>query len=70
MADEILVAEAAKILGVSPCFVRYLNNTGQLPCRRVSRWRVFDRAQVEAFAKQRYLLQTGQIDRWHTGLKA
>ena len=60
MATEILIAEAAKILQLSTNHVRYLDATGQLPCRRVGHVRIFDKAVVERLAARRYALATGQ----------
>jgi DNA-binding transcriptional MerR regulator len=60
---ECLVGEAARILKISPNHVRYLERTGQLPCRRIGIVRVFDRAAVEKLAEDRYRIATGQ-HRW------
>jgi DNA-binding transcriptional MerR regulator len=67
---EILCGEAAKILKLSTNHVRYLENTGQLRCRRLGRWRVFDADEVHALAKKRYELATGQVTHWRTASDA
>jgi excisionase family DNA binding protein len=60
MAPEILIGEAARILNVSVSLVRYLERTGQLRAKRVGGLRVFDRADVETLAIERYRIATGQ----------
>jgi DNA-binding transcriptional MerR regulator len=57
---EILVGEAARILKLSANHVRYLERTGQLPCRRIGIVRVFDRDVVVKLAEERLRLATGQ----------
>jgi len=60
---ECLVGEAARILKVSANHVRYLERTGQLPCRRIDHVRVFDKDVVVKLAEDRYRIATGQ-HRW------
>jgi excisionase family DNA binding protein len=57
---QILVGEAARILNVSEDMVRYLDRTGRLPARRVGHIRVFEQADVEQLAIERYRIQTDQ----------
>jgi excisionase family DNA binding protein len=58
--SQLLVGEAAKILQLSESMVRYLDRTGQLPAKRIGHVRVFERADVEALAEERYRVATGQ----------
>ncbi len=52
--DPILTNEAARILGVSPDTVRFLERTGRLPAVKIGRGvRLFDRAIVIRVARQR-----------------
>jgi excisionase family DNA binding protein len=51
---DVLVSEAAKILNISASHVRYLERTGQLRARRAGQVRIFDRAEVEQLATERY----------------
>jgi len=60
MSTEVMVGDAARILTCSPNHVRYLERTGQLRARRVGRFRVFVRAEVEELAAERYRKATGQ----------
>lgn len=59
-STEVLVGEAAKILNISHSHVRYLERTGQLRARRIGHFRIFDRAEVEQLATERYRKATGQ----------
>jgi excisionase family DNA binding protein len=58
---DVLVSEAAKILNISASHVRYLERTGQLRARRAGQVRIFDRAEVEQLATERYRKATGQV---------
>lgn len=53
MSTKIRVGEAARILACSPERIRQLADTGRIPCERMPWGRVFDRAEVEAFAARR-----------------
>jgi excisionase family DNA binding protein len=61
ISPEMMVGEAARILGISPNHVRYLERTGQLKARRVGSYRIFDRKEVEQLAAERYRKATGQV---------
>lgn len=52
---QILIAsEAARILGLTPATVRYLENHGKLKAlKTASGVRIFDRSQVELLARAR-----------------
>jgi DNA-binding transcriptional MerR regulator len=60
MSPEVLVGEAARILAISVNHVRYLERTGQLRARRIGKYRVFLRKDVEHLAEERYRRATGQ----------
>jgi excisionase family DNA binding protein len=62
-SPEVMVGEAARILGISANHVRYLERTGQLRARRVGVYRIFNRQEVEQLAQERYRKATGQA-RW------
>jgi excisionase family DNA binding protein len=54
MSDRaITTSEAARMLGMSAERVRQLANAGRLPCRQTALGRLFDPADVAAFAKLR-----------------
>lgn len=59
-SSEVMVGEAARILGISSNHVRYLERTGQLTARRVGLYRIFNRQEVEQLAAERYRKATGQ----------
>lgn len=44
--EEMTVSPAARLLGVSEAMVRVLADSGELPCRRVDRLRLFTRQDV------------------------
>lgn len=53
--DEILIGDAARLLGLSNDYTARLADSGQIPCRRHPRsgYRIFHRADVERYAAQR-----------------
>jgi excisionase family DNA binding protein len=59
-SPEVMVGEAARMLGISPNHVRYLERTGQLTARRVGTYRIFNRQEVQQLADDRYRKATGQ----------
>jgi excisionase family DNA binding protein len=51
---KMLVSEAARLIGCSAGYVRFLTDTGRLPAERgLMGIRLLDRAAVERFAAQR-----------------
>jgi DNA-binding transcriptional MerR regulator len=62
MSPEVMIGEAARILSISANHVRYLERTGQLRARRIGKYRVFIRKDVEALAEERYRKATGQSE--------
>ena len=54
MSNFILVAEAARLLGMTPAGVREMEKRGDLPAQRTGdRVRLFDRAVVKRVARAR-----------------
>jgi hypothetical protein len=55
MSEEILIGDAARILGITTDWLAQLADRGDIPCRRhpVSRNRIFKRADVEAYGRGR-----------------
>lgn len=48
MSEEFTITEAAKRLGVSNSWIRRLDLDGEIPpARRLSRFRIYDAAEVE-----------------------
>jgi DNA-binding transcriptional MerR regulator len=54
MSDQLTTNDAARILGLAPATVLYYEKTGRLKAERTqSGIRLFDRVEVERFAKTR-----------------
>ena len=61
---RIPVAVAARIIGVSPSYVRYLVDARRLPAKRTTFGiRLLDREAVERFADERAQRQAAQVHR-------
>ena len=52
-SEKVLTSEAGRISGYSAERIRQLADAGLLPCERVGRVRLIDRAAVEELAKRR-----------------
>ncbi len=54
MSKYLRTSDAAKILGITPEYVRQLERTGKLPAfKTVGGYRVFDIEEVKTFAAER-----------------
>jgi DNA-binding transcriptional MerR regulator len=58
--DALLVSEAARRLGISPGWLRFLTDAGKVPCRRVLGLRVFDAEVIERLARERAAVRAGR----------
>jgi excisionase family DNA binding protein len=61
MANDLLtVSEAARLLGMSPDNVRYLERHGKLHATRIGNQRIFFLRDVERFQQQRAVEASGR----------
>lgn len=51
--DQLLIGEAARVVGVSVETLRGWSDAGRLPCWRIGNLRVFKRADLERVARDR-----------------
>lgn len=51
--DQLLIGEAARVVGVSADTLRSWADVGRLPCRRIGGVRVFNRGDLERVARER-----------------
>jgi DNA-binding transcriptional MerR regulator len=58
--ETLLVSEAARRLGISPGWLRFLSDAGRVPCRRVLGLRVFDAEVIERLAEERAAVRAGR----------